>query len=50
MNEYSKKMLKVPTYNLLREQAADLQFDPDTVLGHHGVGIFWNAAEWTMEG
>lgn len=21
----------------------------DTVLGHHGVGIFWNVAEWTME-
>ena len=23
---------------------------PDTVLGHHGVGIFWNVAEWTIEG
>ena len=22
---------------------------PDTVLGHHGVGIFWNVAEWTLE-
>ena len=21
----------------------------DTVMGHHGVGIFWNVAEWTME-
>ena len=21
----------------------------DTVLGHHGVGIFWNAAEWTIQ-
>lgn len=21
---------------------------PDTVMGHHGVGIFWNAAEWTI--
>ncbi|MBE5906607.1 MAG: ABC transporter substrate-binding protein, partial [Lachnospiraceae bacterium] len=20
----------------------------DTVLGHHGVGIFWNVAEWTL--
>ncbi len=20
---------------------------PDTVMGHHGVGIFWNIAEWT---
>lgn len=22
---------------------------PDTVLGHHGVGIFWNVCDWTME-
>lgn len=22
---------------------------PDTVLGHHGVGIFWNVTEWTIE-
>ena len=21
----------------------------DTILGHHGVGIFWNVAEWTMD-
>lgn len=21
----------------------------DTVMGHHGVGIFWNIAEWTMD-
>ena len=23
--------------------------DPDTVMGHHGVGIFWNVADWTIE-
>lgn len=23
--------------------------DPDTVMGHHGVGIFWNITEWTLE-
>ena len=23
--------------------------DPDTVMGHHGVGIFWNVTRWTME-
>ena len=23
--------------------------DPDTVLGHHGVGIFWNICDWTMD-
>ena len=22
---------------------------PDTVMGHHGVGIFWNVADWTIE-
>ena len=24
--------------------------DSHKVMGHHGVGIFWNAAEWTIEG
>lgn len=23
--------------------------DESTVMGHHGVGIFWNVAEWTMD-
>ncbi len=23
--------------------------DDNTVLGHHGVGIFWNVCEWTIE-
>lgn len=23
--------------------------DPDVVLGHHGVGIFWNVHQWTIE-
>lgn len=23
--------------------------DADTVLGHHGVGIFWNVTTWTMD-
>ena len=22
---------------------------PDTVMGHHGVGIFWNVTDWTFE-
>ncbi|RDY23685.1 ABC transporter substrate-binding protein [Romboutsia maritimum] len=22
---------------------------PETVLGHHGVGIFWNVADWTIK-
>ncbi|MGG7060598.1 ABC transporter substrate-binding protein, partial [Clostridium tertium] len=22
---------------------------PETTLGHHGVGIFWNIADWTIE-
>lgn len=24
--------------------------NPDTVLGHHGVGIFWNIADWEIAG
>ena len=23
--------------------------NPDTIMGHHGVGIFWNVADWTIE-
>lgn len=23
--------------------------DPDTIMGHHGVGIFWNVEDWTIE-
>ena len=23
--------------------------DADTIMGHHGVGIFWNVAEWTID-
>ena len=23
--------------------------DPDTIMGHHGVGIFWNVADWTID-
>ena len=23
--------------------------DANTVLGHHGVGIFWNVCDWTIE-
>ncbi len=23
--------------------------DPDTVMGHHGVGIFWNVTQWEIE-
>ena len=30
---------------------ADIQgIDPDTIMGHHGVGIFWNVADWTIAG
>ena len=28
---------------------ADIRgIDPNTVMGHHGVGIFWNVTQWTM--
>ena len=23
--------------------------DPNTIMGHHGVGIFWNVTEWTLD-
>lgn len=23
--------------------------NPDTIMGHHGVGIFWNVADWIIE-
>ena len=23
--------------------------NPDTIMGHHGVGIFWNVTEWTLD-
>ena len=23
--------------------------DPDTIMGHHGVSIFWNVTEWTLD-
>ena len=23
--------------------------DEETIMGHHGVGIFWNITEWTIE-
>lgn len=30
---------------------ADIQgIDPDTIMGHHGVGIFWNVVDWTIAG
>lgn len=29
--------------------AAVKGISPDTVMGHHGVGIFWNVADWTLE-
>ena len=29
--------------------AAVKGIDADTILGHHGVGIFWNVTEWTMD-
>ena len=30
---------------------ADIQgIDPDTIMGHHGVGFFWNVADWTIAG
>ena len=34
---------------LVASDASVKGISENTVLGHHGVGIFWNVAEWTME-
>lgn len=50
------ELSKTPAYTFLCYidaiyvgDAAIQGIDADTVLGHHGVGIFWNVRDWTME-
>lgn len=54
--QFQKTMAQAPAYTFFcyldaifvandRLQGIDTQ----TLLGHHGVGIFWNVTEWTME-
>ncbi|MBQ8972347.1 MAG: ABC transporter substrate-binding protein [Clostridia bacterium] len=55
--EFQNALANDPAYTFFCYIDADYVVDSrvqgitlDTVLGHHGVGIFWNVAEWTMEG
>ncbi len=50
---FQEELAKDPAYAFICYIDADYVADasiqgisPDTVMGHHGVGIFWNIAEW----
>ncbi len=54
--EFQMAMAEAPAYTFFAYIDAMFVADnaikgivPNTVLGHHGVGIFWNVTEWTME-
>lgn len=51
---FQEELAKDPAFAFICYIDADYVADasiegisPDTVMGHHGVGIFWNIAEWT---
>lgn len=51
---FQEELAKDPAYAFICYLDANYVADasiqgisPDTVMGHHGVGIFWNIAEWT---
>ena len=54
-DKFQEELAKDPAYAFIcyidANYVADSRIQgitPDTVMGHHGVGIFWNAAEWTL--
>lgn len=54
--KFQKELANTPPYTFFcyidAIYAADSNIkgiSTDTVLGHHGVGIFWNVCEWTIE-
>lgn len=54
--EFQTELAKTPAYTFFcyidAMYVADSHIsgiDPDVVLGHHGVGIFWNVCDWTIE-
>ncbi len=56
-NRFQEELAKDPAFAFICYIDADYVassrihgIDPDTVMGHHGVGIFWNVNEWTLEG
>ncbi len=55
-DQFQVELAKDPAYAFIcyvdADYVADSRIqgiDPDTVMGHHGVGIFWNVADWTVE-
>ncbi|MDE7232700.1 MAG: ABC transporter substrate-binding protein, partial [Lachnospiraceae bacterium] len=55
-DSFQEELAKAPAYAFICYVDANYVADAsiqgisaDTVMGHHGVGIFWNIAEWTME-
>ncbi len=55
-SKFQQALAEHPAFTFLCYIDADYVVDASvkgisesTVLGHHGVGIFWNVAEWTME-
>lgn len=55
-DKFQEELVKTPAYTFFCYIDAMYVADngikginKDTVLGHHGVGIFWNVCEWTME-
>lgn len=54
--QFQTELAKTPAYTFFcyidAMYVADKRIsgiDPDTVLGHHGVGIFWNVCDWTIQ-
>lgn len=53
--KFQEELAKDPAYAFIcyvdANYVADAQLhgiDEETIMGHHGVGIFWNVTEWTM--
>lgn len=53
--QFQEEMTKAMPYTFIAYVDADYAvrkgisgITPDTVLGHHGVGVFWNIAQWRM--
>ncbi len=55
-DKFQEELAKDPAYAFICYVDADYVanssvkgISADTVMGHHGVGIFWNITEWTIE-
>ena len=54
-DKFQEELAKDPAYTFICyidanyvANASIQGIDADTVMGHHGVGIFWNVADWTI--